>query len=138
MKQHSGGLTRLSRGLTFSRRLAFVVGVFTPTAETIRRWNQLGQPGMWPIWFDDLLLGGFLLYAAWRVGRDPRSGRPYLAGAWGVTAGMAYGSFFGQLMRLNEPDPAGIGTVWVVAIKGLGLLLAITALILTIRARPER
>ena len=131
MKQHSPGLT-------FSRRLALVVGVFTPLAETIRRWRQLGEPSMWPVWFDDLLLGGFLLYAAWRVGRDPRSGRPYLAGAWGVTAGMAYGSFFGQLMRLNEPDPAGIGTVWVVSIKGIGLLLAITALVLTVRATPDQ
>lgn len=131
MKQHSSGLT-------FSRRLAFVVGVFTPLAETIRRWHQLGQPGVWPIWFDDVLLGGFLVYAAWRTGRDPRDGQKYLAGAWGVTAGMAYGSFFGQLISLNEPDPAPIGTAWVVGIKGLGLLLAIITLVITLKARPQQ
>lgn len=130
MRQHSAGLT-------FSRRLALVVGVFTPLAETIRRWRQLGDPGMWPVWFDDLLLGGFLLYAAWRTGRDPRVGKSYLAGAWGVTAGMAYGSFFGQLMRLSEPDPAPIGTAWVVGIKALGLLLAITALVVTVKSTAE-
>lgn len=131
MRQHSVGLT-------FSRRLALVVGVFTPLAETIRRWHQLGQPSAWPMWFDDLLLGGFLLYAAWRTGRDPRSGQSYLAGAWGVTAGMAYVSFFGQLQRLSEPDPAPIGAAWVVGIKGIGLLLAITALVVTLKAVPQR
>jgi hypothetical protein len=90
------------------------------------------------MWLDDLLLGGFLLYAAWRTGRDPRGGQPYLAAAWGVTAGMAYLSFFGQLQRLSEPDPAPIGAAWVVGIKGIGLLLAITALVITLKAAPRQ
>jgi hypothetical protein len=127
-----------SMGLTFSRRLALVFGLVTPLAETIRRWHQLGQPSVWPMWFDDLLLGSFLLYASWLTKREPRAGRPYLAGAWGVTVGMAYASFFGQLQHLSEPDPAPIGAGWVVGIKGVGLLLAIGGLAVTLKAVPER
>lgn len=112
-------MTQHSVGLTFSRRLAFVIGVIAPLAETMRRWRQLEQPNVWPMWLDDLLLGGFLLYAAWRTRGDPRRGQPYLAAAWGVTAGMAYYSFFGQLERLNEPDPAGSGLHGCLASKAL-------------------
>ena len=126
MRQHS-------IGLTLSRRLAF-----TPLAETIRRRHQLGQPSVWPMWLDDLLLGGFLIYAAWRTTRDPRDGQRYLAGAWGVTAGMAYLSFFGQLQRMSEPDPAPIGAAWVVGVKGIGLLLAIAGLLVTLKTAPKR
>jgi hypothetical protein len=124
--------------LAFSRRLAIVLGIVTPLAETIRRWHQLGQPGAWPSWFDDVLLGSLLLYAAWLTGRNPRDGQRYLTGAWGVTCGMAYGSFFFQLRHLTERDPAPIPSTWVVAIKGVGLLLAICGLVASLKAVPEK
>jgi hypothetical protein len=40
---------------------------------------------------------------------------------------MAYTSFFGQLARLDQPDPS-VPAAWVVTIKGVGFLLAIVAL----------
>jgi hypothetical protein len=118
---------------TFSRRLAIVFGVLLPIIETIRRWPQLGDVRMWPAWLDDFILAAFLLYGAWRTRKALDLGRQYLAAAWGLTCGMAYGSFFGQLVRLHEPDPAPIPAVWVVAIKGVGFALAIAALIGSLR-----
>ena len=94
--------------ITFSRRLAIILGILTPLAETVRRWRQLGQLSLLPAWLDDYIIGALLLYGAWRTGKDIRSGRPFLVAAWGVTCGMAYSSFFSQLARLNEPDPAPI------------------------------
>src|SRR5262245_1014182 len=123
--------------LTFSRRLAWTFGVLLPIVETIRRGWQLGDIRMWPAWFDDIILGAALLYGAWRTSKDALSGQRYLAAAWALTCGMAYGSFFGQLMRVHEPDPSNVPTVWVVAIKGIGFLLSIVALAGSLRPLPS-
>ncbi|MEO6655237.1 MAG: hypothetical protein ABIO36_04075 [Pyrinomonadaceae bacterium] len=79
----------------FSRKLAIVLGIITPLLETVRRWHTWQENP--PAFFDDYILGGLLLYGAWRVGRDPRTGQKFLAAAWGFMCGMAYQSFFGQL-----------------------------------------
>jgi hypothetical protein len=123
--------------ITFSRRLAIILGILTPLAETVRRWRQLGQLGLLPAWLDDYIIGALLLYGAWRTGKDIRSGRPFLVAAWGVTCGMAYSSFFSQLARLNEPDPAPIPSIWVAVIKGVGFALAILALVGSLRRGKE-
>jgi hypothetical protein len=115
--------------IAFSRRLAVILGVLTPLAETVRRWHQLGQISVLPFWLDDYFIGALLLYGAWRTSKDIRSGRRFLAAAWGFTCGMAYSSFFAQLARLNEPDPAPIPSTWVAVIKGVGFALAILALV---------
>jgi hypothetical protein len=115
--------------IAFSRRLAIILGILTPLAETVRRWRQLGQLSVWPFWLDDYIIGALLLYGAWRTGKDIRNGRRFLAAAWGFTCGMAYSSFFNQLGRLNEPDPAPISSAWVAVIKGVGFALAILALV---------
>jgi hypothetical protein len=123
--------------LTFSRRLALVFGVLLPIVETIRRWQQLGDIRIWPAWLDDVLLGTALLYGASRVAKDIETGRPWLSAAWGLTCGMAYTSFFGQLARLDEPDPSSLPATWVVGIKGIGFLLAILALAGSLRQAPS-
>ena len=114
--------------LTFSRRLALVFGVLLPIVETYRRWQQLGDYHYWPAWLDDWAIGAFLLYGAWRTAKEVETGRPWLTAAWGFTCGMAYPSFFGQLARLDQPDPSALPAAWVVGIKGVGFLLAILAL----------
>ena len=123
--------------ISFSRKLAIVIGIITPIAETVRRWNQLGQLSIWPVWLDDFVLGAFLLYGAWRTRKDVRTGRPFLAAAWAFTCGMVYASFISQLQDLNKPDPAQIPSELVAAIKGVGLALAILALIASLRRLPE-
>ena|SRR5882672_9701431 len=123
--------------IAFSRRLAIIFGILTPLAETVRRWRQLGQLSVWPFWLDDYIIGALLLYGAWRVSKDIRTGRRFLAAAWGFTCGMAYSSFFAQLGRLNEPDPAPIPSTWVAVIKGMGLALAILALVGSLKQAKE-
>ena len=121
--------------LSFSRGLAVVVGVVTLLAEIARRRHQLLDPAALPVWIDDVLLAGFLLFGAWRVATDQQAGRPVLAAAWGFMCGLTYYSFFGQLQRLAEPDPSGLAPAWVVAVKGVGLVLGILGLVTALKGR---
>lgn len=123
--------------MRFSRISAVVLGVFVPIAETVRRWSTWQEAPL--ALFDDYILAALVLYGAWMVGRDFRRGQCFLAAAWGIVCGVGYGSFFGQLHRLQqgEPDPAPIPSAWVAVIKGALFALAILALIATLRARPR-
>ena len=123
--------------IVFSRNLAFVLGVITPLAETIRRWSTWRADP--PALFDDYILGGLLLYGAWRVGRDARTGQRFLAAGFAFMCGMAYYSFFGQLhnLRTGVPDPAPISSTSVAVIKGVGLALAVLGLVLSLRRLPQ-
>jgi hypothetical protein len=51
---------------------------------------------------------------------------------------MAYSSFFGQLIRIDQPDPSGVPAAWVVGIKGVGILLAIVALAGSLRHPQQK
>ena len=119
--------------IRFSRDAAFVLGVLTPVAETIRRWSTWREDPA--AYFDDFFLGGLLLLGAWRVWKDPRSGQRFLTAGWGFACGMIYPSFFFQLERVRRglPDPAPISSEWVLAIKGVGFAVAILSLVLALR-----
>ena len=123
--------------IKFSRWLAIVGGILVPLAETIRRWSTWQQSPA--NLFDDYILGAFLLYGAWRTGKDLRSGQRFLAAAWAFACGLGYLSFFGQLksLRLHEADPAPISSEGVLIIKGVLWALAILALALSLRSLPE-
>ncbi|HET6670298.1 MAG TPA: hypothetical protein VFH15_08715 [Pyrinomonadaceae bacterium] len=124
--------------IEFSRRLAYIGGVLTPLAETIRRWSTWQQnPANF---FDDYLLGALLIYGAWRTGRNVYDGQRVLIAAWAVACGLGYYSFFGQLQSLNrnEADPAPISSLWVAVIKGVAWAIAILALIVSLQRLPNR
>ena len=107
-----------------------MIGIVTPSIETIRRWHELRTLTVWwPAYLDDVLLGGFLLYGSWRAGSGRPHGRAVLTAAWGFTCGIAYSSVFGQLATLSQPDPSGLAPSVVVAFKALGLALGITGLV---------
>jgi len=122
----------------FSRRLALVFGIALPVLETIRRFSQLGDFAYWPMWLDDLLLGAALLTGARMTSGLRYHNARYLAAAWGAACGMGYYSFFAQLQRLDVTDPAPISSAWVATIKGVGLALAILALIGALKRPRER
>ena len=122
--------------MRFSRALAVIFGVLAPVAETVRRWSTWREYP--PAMFDDYIMGAFLIAGAWLVGRRFSAGQRLLAAAWGFTCGLGYYSFFEQLRRyrLGETDPAPIPSSAMVAIKGVGVLLAIAALVATLSATP--
>ncbi len=123
--------------IEFSRRLAYIGGVVTPLAETIRRWSTWQQnPANF---FDDYLLGAFLIYGAWRTGRNAHEGQRFLVAAWAVACGLGYYSFFGQVrsLSMNEADPAPISSFWVAVIKGVSWAIAILALIVSLQRITE-
>ena len=126
--------------LTLIRWLAVLVGAFCVVGETVRRWHTWRE---WPPnFFDDYLIGAFLIYAAWASARDERRGLPYLAAAWAFACGLGYASFFAHLRQSlyepGRPDPAPIPHVWLTALIGAGWLLCVAALFFTLRkaARP--
>lgn len=123
--------------IQFSRRLAYIGGVLTPVLETIRRWSTWRESPAHL--FDDYIMGAFLLYGAWRTGKNLREGQRVLAAAWGLACGMGYYSFFGQLhsLRQGEADPAAIASVWVLVIKGVAVTFAIAALVVSLKRLPD-
>src|SRR5690606_20297098 len=89
-----------------SATLAIAMGILLPFLETIRRWSQMSQIPYFTYWFDDYLIGGFLLYAAWTILKGHHRGLLVLSASWGAATGMMILSFLGQLISLNQPDPA--------------------------------
>lgn len=118
--------------LTVSRNLAFGYGIALVVAETIRRRNQLADPDYFIYWFDDYLLGAFLVLAAWKVLKNKEEGKTYLAAAWGVAVGALFLSTLAQLeyMQQQKTDPAPVSTEAVFIIKTFFLLLAVIGMIL--------
>ncbi|MDB5209692.1 MAG: hypothetical protein JWQ30_519 [Sediminibacterium sp.] len=116
-----------------SMYIAFFGGIVTPVLETIRRWHQLSDPQYFIAWFDDYIIGAFLLFAAWRTLRHYNNGYKLLIGAWGFATGMIFSSFFGQLQRLGQPDPAPVSSITVAIIKGVMFAVCIISLVLALQ-----
>ena len=121
--------------LAFPRGLAVFYGVFLPIGETVRRWHQLKDVSMWPAWLDDILIGAFLRRVAPWQGQDSGTA---LAGV-GVGLRLRHGLLliFRAKARLNEADPGPLSTHGMLMLKGVGLLLAIAALIMSLREQPH-
>jgi hypothetical protein len=119
--------------ILFSRNLAIFIGVITPLLETIRRWSTWQDDPM--SFFDDYIIGGLLLYGAWRVGKNAREGQKYLVAGWGFAMGMVYASLNFQLqqLRVGAVDPAPISSEWVAVIKGIGFVLVFLGLVSSLR-----
>src|SRR5262245_10504267 len=116
--------------MRFEVGAAYVLGVLMPVAETIRRWGKIDSITSYA---DDLIIGGLLLAAAWGVSTRKRWGPALLIAAWGVLCGGLYYSFFGQLERGSSPDTSGLANGVVIAIKGTIYIVAIVALIRSMR-----
>lgn len=102
-----------SKSMLALRVVAVLLALSLMIGELLRSWGA-GRPVM--LVLDDQLMGGFLIAAAWAVGRETIRTRAAFAAAWGVVAGMLYGSFFGKLF---EPAKAQAGN-W-----NLGVLTAL-------------
>jgi hypothetical protein len=125
--------TKVSTSLKASIYLAITGGILLPILETYRRRHQILELQYFLHWFDDYLIGGFLLWAAWRAYNAHSHGQKYLCAAWGFATGMAFMSFFGQLEKINLPDPSQVATPIVVLIKGFLFSLCIVGLVLALK-----
>src|SRR6187399_2816747 len=106
----------LEKTLKASYIMALIMGIFLPLAETIRRFNQLTDLSHFMFWFDDYILGGLLLIAAWMVKAGKPNAISYMIAAWGIGTGALFLSFLGELdyLQSNSDDPGGIFSVWFV------------------------
>ncbi|QQS33022.1 MAG: hypothetical protein IPM50_00095 [Acidobacteriota bacterium] len=94
--------------LGLSRALAILLGIAAPVLDTYRRWNTWQDDPL--DLFDDYILGGLLLYGAWRVSKDVSAGQEFLVAGWGFALGLVYASvdFELQQVRAGASVPAGI------------------------------
>jgi hypothetical protein len=126
--------------LKASTRMAVCMGVVLPLAETLRRSNQLLDPARFLNWFDDYLLGGALLLAAYWVKRQKRNAGSWLIAAWGICVGALSLSFLGQFEYYFEEtgDPGIFSTTLVAVVKGLLLAYMCYGLYLSVEASAAK
>jgi hypothetical protein len=125
-----------NQALKSSMRMAVFMGILLPLAETLRRSNQLLDPARFLNWFDDYLLGGALLLAAYRVKQKKRNAGNWLIAAWGIGVGALFLSFIGQFEYYFEEagDPGIFSTTLVAVVKGMLLAYMFYGLYLSIKA----
>ena len=116
--------------------MAFAMGIFLPLAETVRRFQQIGDLSQFFAWFDDYILGGILLFAAWTLKSNKPNAISYMIAAWGIGVGALFLSFMGQFQYIQSDtdDPGGFFSVWTVFVaKGLILLFMIIGMLKSIK-----
>ena len=86
-----------NQNLKTSMIMAFIMGIFLPLAETVRRINQIIIFQEFFRWFDDFVLGGVLLLAGYCVIKQKKNAKEYLIAAWGIASGGLILSLFGQI-----------------------------------------
>lgn len=122
--------------ISLSRNLAVFLGLIAPILETIRRWHTWQEDPL--SFFDDYILDAFLLYGAWRVTRDWKTGQKFLVAGWGFALGLVYASLDHQLqmLRTGAVDPAPISSEAVAVVKAIGFIIVIIGLISSLRSVP--
>lgn len=120
--------------MTYLRLLSVVLALSLMIGELWRSWGA----GRHPLFIvDDMLAGGFMLAAAWAVGRDTMRNRAAFSASWGVAAGMLYGSFF---VKLIDPARAQGGN-WDVgvltALLGIAFAVSLIGLWLSMTLPPS-
>jgi hypothetical protein len=110
----------------FSQRLAWVAGVVIPLGETLRRWGT-----WWEVpsaYLDDVVIGVFLLVAAWMSRHSPVGPR-WLAAGWGCACGIGLLSLIFGFSSLESADPSGVSGMTALVVKAVMVLLGLIALV---------
>ncbi len=76
------------------RVAAVILALSLMGGEAYRSW---GAGRHVAFWVDDMLMGSLLIASAVAVRRETTRRRAWFSGAWGVSLGMLYGSFFSKL-----------------------------------------
>ena len=126
--------------LKISMRMAAIMGVFLPLAETLRRSNQIFDLTRFLSWFDDYILGSVLLIAVYFIKKRINNSVSYLIAAWGFVSGALFLSFLGQFedYRTTIGDPGIFSTSFVAIAKGLILGYMLTGLYMGIKSNSYK
>ena len=129
-----------TKPLTISVKMAEIMGVFLPLAETVRRANQLLDISRFFSWFDDYILGIVLLIAVYLVKTRKNNSISFLIAAWGFVSGAIALSFLGQFNYYitNTSDPGIFSTSFVAIAKGIILGYMLIGLYLAIEANAVK
>lgn len=129
-------VNRIENNLRISARMAFILGLFLPVAETIRRANQILELANFFEWFDDYILGFILISVAYRSLKQKKGSRSYLIAVWGITVGGLCLSFLSQFdyYKTSTGDPGLFSTTLVLLVKGILLTYTLVGLKLSINA----
>lgn len=119
-----------NNALQTSLRMALIMGIFLPLAETVRRIKQLTDLKQFFFWFDDYILGGTLLVAAYLLKKKHPSGPLYLIAAWAFVAGALFLSLLAQVDMLmqNQSDHGVFSAGFIFVAKALILLYLLLGL----------
>ena len=111
-------------------RIISVIGaLMLMLGELYRSWGT-GRP--LPFVMDDMLAGMLMLWAVHLTRRPSVSGRRFLAAAWGVAAGMLYGSFFGKLVDPAGSTPGNFSIGILTAIVGFAFFVSLAGMVASI------
>lgn len=128
------------KSLNTSLKMAIIMGIFLPLAETVRRSNQILDLRNFFSWFDDYIIGFILLVAVYLVKQRINNAISYLIAAWGFVAGALYLSFLAQFKYFSTTteDPGIFSTSLVAIAKGLILVYMLIGLYLAIDANSNK
>lgn len=117
------------------RLVAVILALSLMTGETYRSWG-IGRP-LYAV-LDDQLMGVLLLIGAWITRAPTRARMAFFAGAWGVNAGMLYGSFFGKLFEPARANAGNFDLGVLTALIGLAFATAVAGLASTVREASKQ
>ncbi len=111
-------------------RIVSVIGaLLLMLGEACRSWG-VGRP--FPFVMDDMLAGAMMLTAAYMTRNPTPASRRFLSAAWGVAAGMLYGSFFGKLIDTAGSAPGNFSIGVLTALVGFAFFVSIGGVIASI------
>lgn len=111
------------------RAVAVLLGLSLILGEAYRSW---GVDRPIAFWMDDMIMGSALIAAAALVGRDTKARRAFFSGAWGLNAGMLYGSFFGKVFAPAEATPGNFDLGTLTLLIGAAFATAVIGFIASI------
>lgn len=109
-------------GLHRLRIVAILLGGSLIIGEAYRSWGAGRTP---TAWLDDMLMGTLLICAAIAVIRGGWQRRALFTGAWGVCAGMLYGSFFGKVFDPASSNPGNFSLGTLTALVGVAFAVSV-------------
>jgi hypothetical protein len=104
------------------RIVAMLLGGSLIIGEAYRSWGAGRTP---TAWLDDMLMGTLLICAAIAAARGGWQRRALFTGAWGVCAGVLYGSFFGKVFDPEAVNASNFSLGTLTALVGVAFAVSV-------------